>query len=293
MRPFCTIPQDTGSMARRLAALALAAACVPGLAAGTRVESEFSLEHDGNPARAERGEGVPAEFIQAATLRVARSQRIDERSGWVLHGHASLRQHDLYHGLNELNLGGGATYRIQPEVGFTAPWYELGLAVERSARSNSAIRNLTRGVASVSTGANLTDRISASAGLRLTRAVADSGPVFDQLERALDLEGAYHLGRGGGYARWSLARGDQAFSSSVKEYGVTGIEAEAGDPAVGPDFYAYRARALTRVVEAGAFVSVAPRQGWALWVRAVHSATASGAAYSTRQLGISWRYLVE
>ena len=277
-----------------LVALATSAACAPALAAGVRIESELSVMRDGNPARAEAGDGVPAEFIETATIRVARSQLLDERSGWVLQGRASLRQHDRYHGLNELNIGGGAVYRIQPEVGFTAPWYELGLTLERSVRSDSAIRNYTRAVAGLATGANLTDRISASAGLRLTRAVADTGSLADQRERALDLEGNYRIGSSAtAYARWSLARGDQTYSSMAKFYGADGSPAWTADPALGPDMNAYRVRALTRVLEAGAFVSVAPRQGLSLWLRAIRSASEYGAVYTTRQVGIDWRYMLE
>lgn len=295
MNSCCTIPQVSSRVTRSLLALAVASGCAAAWAGGTRLDSELSLERDSNPARAEAGEGVPGEFIQGATVRIARSQLIDERSGWVLHGQGSVHHHDRFHGLDELDAAVGGEYRIQPVVGYTAPWYEVGASLERSVRASSTIRNVTRAVASVSTGVNFTDRIFGSAGLRLTRAWADSGSVADQHERALDLEGNYRLwGAASAYLRGTLARGDQLFSSSAtSDHGTNGIDAEALDPAFGPGFEAYRSRASTHVVEAGALVPAGPRQSWTLWGRAVHSASVTGAVYDTRQVGISWRLLMQ
>lgn len=272
-------------------ALALAENCTPVLAAGVRLETELSLERDDNPARAEAGQGAAAELVQTLSVRGARSQLLDERSGWVLHGEANLRKHDRYHALDELEVGGGAVYRIQPEVAYTAPTYELALTLERSMRSGSAIRNVTRGVVALSAGANLTDRLKANAAARFTRAVADTGTVADQHERAVDLECSYRFGQNRSlYARGSLARGDQMFSSSVMERGSPGVDAEAADPAFGANFTAYRSKALTRMAELGVFIPSTGRQGWNIWARAIHSVADSGATYSTLKWGVDWRY---
>lgn len=265
----------------------------PAVAAGLRLEAELSIERDGNPARAEQGEGVPGEFIQSAAFRAAHSFRIDERSGWVLHAEGALRRHDRYHGLDELEFGAGALYRIQPQVGFSAPWFEAGAALGRSQRAGSAIRNLTRANLDLAMGANLTDRIAARAGVRLARAVADSGSVFDQRERALDLEGSYRFGGGStAFARWSAARGDQVFGAPLEEYG-SGIRAEADDPAIGDGYYAYRVGAATKVLEAGISVPSGRRHNWTLWVRGIRSESDAGLVYQTRKAGLGWRYLLD
>lgn len=259
-----------------------------------RTELEATLEHDGNPARSAPGEGVPSEFVQGLTLAMTRSEAVDQHGGWVWRTAVSTRLHSRYRQLNELAAEVGMTYRIQPEVGFSKPWYEVAWRLDRRVHDGSAIRDDTRLVVGLSTGANLTDRISVNGGLHVTRAVADREHVFDQTERALKLGATYRLaGAQLIYGKWTYARGDRVFGSLEDYPPASWIKVSADDLALSADQYAYRTDARTHEMEAGwsmpagvqSFVDVAWRHS--------SSAAQEGHTYKVNQMFLGWRWLVK
>lgn len=255
------------------------------------IEFELFGGHDSNPSRAQAGNGVAAEDVRGARVSVHRSDLLDERSGMILRGGGTILTHSVYSGLNELAVNANLSYRIQPTVGYTLPWYELSVDLERRNYANSAIRDATNAALELSVGKHFTDRIYSTSGIGLKRSVADRANIFDQTERNIFVTFGYKFNRESTlYAKASRARGDQVVGAEAA-YGINGnVKAGDDDPVFGQGRYAYRMNATSSLAEVGVNLPLRGLGTWDLSARRYRAIADGGPAYEYNLMLISWRY---
>ena len=237
------------------------------------VEFEAFAGHDSNPSRAQAGDGVGAESVQGVRATWLRSVLLDERSGMILQGGGTFERHSAYSGLNNLALNAGATYRIQPTVGYAMPWYELSLDLNAHRYANSSIRDGISAALELSVGKHFTDRIYSTAGAGVRRSLAGQGYIFDLTQRTLFATLGYR------------------FSLDDTLYGVSGTAKASGDdPVFGDGYYAYRMDAVANSVEAGVNIPLRGYGALDLRARRSRSRADGGETYDDTLMLISWRY---
>jgi hypothetical protein len=255
------------------------------------VEFELFGGHDSNPSRAQAGNGVAAEDVQGASASFLRSFLRDERSGMILRGGGTILRHSVFSGLNNLALSANLRYRIQPIVGYTFPWYELSIDVERRQYANSVIRDGTSAAFELSAGKNFTDRVYSTTGVGVKRSLADRANIFDLAERKLFITFGYKFSpENTFYASLSRTRGDQVFGAD-ETYGVRGaVKASGDDPVFGAGHYAYRMDATSTIAEAGVNLPVRGHGTWDISAKRSRAYAYGGQAYEYNLMLISWRY---
>lgn len=255
------------------------------------IEFEAFGGHDSNPSRAQAESRVAAENILGARASVLRSYLLDERSGIIIRGGGTILRHSVFSGLNELGLNANLSYRIQPTVGYTSPWYELSIDLERRQYTGSAIRDGMSAALDLSVGKHFTDRIYSTTGVGVKRSLADRAYVFDRTERKLFITIGYKFGLENTlYASLSRTRGDQVFGSD-EIYGVRGaVKAGADDPVFGEGYYAYRMDASSNIAEAGVNLPVRGHGNWDLSVKRSRAYAYGGQSYEYNLMLLSWRY---
>ena len=255
------------------------------------VEFEAFAGHDSNPSRAQAGDGVGAESVQGVRATWLRSVLLDERSGMILQGGGTFERHSAYSGLNNLALNAGATYRIQPTVGYAMPWYELSLDLNAHRYANSSIRDGISAALELSVGKHFTDRIYSTAGAGVRRSLAGQGYIFDLTQRTLFATLGYRFSLDDTlYVRLSQGRGDQVFGAR-ETYGVSGTAKASGDdPVFGDGYYAYRMDAVANSVEAGVNIPLRGYGALDLRARRSRSRADGGETYDDTLMLISWRY---
>lgn len=255
------------------------------------LEFETFAGHDGNPSHGQAGNGIAGEDIYGASLNMLRSELLDEHSGLTVRGGTTLLEHARFSGLNELVLAANLRYRVQPTIGYTRPWYQLSLDLERHQFACSAMRDATHAAIELTAGKRFTDRLDATVGIALRRGLADHGEVFDLSERRLFLAAGYKFGPANTlYASLSHASGDQVFGADESSYLRGNIKASAEDPVFGKDIDVYRMAASTTSAEVGVNLPLRGAGAWDLSAKHSRAYANDGPAYAYRQILLSWRY---
>lgn len=228
-------------------------------AADTYFTADGAVSYDSNIARAEHSVDIDDDFALEASLTAARSFRLGEKSGIVIRAGAQLREQFTYDDLSRLKLDFGAAYRIQPVPGFTNPWIELELDVNRLDHRDSAIRDGWLWNTGVTVGKYFTDRIRLTAGWNYEERNAEKSKVFEWHHNTLSATADYRLGDSTTfYANASRIYGDQvstaSFPSSAGIYDNV-AKAIARDRALelgsNDEHRAYRIDAISDVFEIG------------------------------------------
>ena len=183
----------------------------------TYFTADSSVIYDSNIVRSELSRDIEDDFALEAGLTAARSFRLGDKSGLVVRGGAHVAKQFRFEDLSRLSLEAGASYRIQPMVGFTNPWIELALGVARLEYRDSRIRDGWVSNAGISVGKYFTDRIRATAGWSYELRNAEQGQVFDWHRNTVTLGVDFRLSENGTlYANGSRIYGDQVSSASVQ-----------------------------------------------------------------------------
>jgi hypothetical protein len=263
----------------------------PARAGGGSIEAELFDARDNNPSRAQPDNSVGAENVQGARITWLRSALLDYRSGMIFSGGGTIERHSAYSGLNNIALNAGMRYRIQPSVGYTMPRYELALALERHSYADSAIRDATSAALELSVAKHFTDRIYSSAGVGISRSVADREQVFDQSQRKLFATLAYRFGLDNTLQlRLSRRKGDQVFGAHESDGLYGSAKAGADDPVFGGGYYAYRLGAATTIAGADLNFPVRGNGELIIGVRRNRTYADGGQAYASTRTLLSWRY---
>lgn len=233
-------------------------------AEATYVTLEGGAAYDSNISRGEKSRNILEDFSLTAGLRASHSMRINSRSGVVFSGAIRLKEQDRYEDLSQLGLGLGAKYLIQPWSGFTAPWFEAAVNVERLQHSDSDIRDGWLSTLGLSASKYFTDRVKLKAGMHWLHREAEEGRVFDYNQRELRLAADYRASANftlyGGYSRiygdqvsTAISYGDADWAGYAKAWARDAALEDGSHPR-----NAYRIGAITDTFELGINYALCP-----------------------------------
>jgi hypothetical protein len=228
--------------------LSLVALTVPMTAAAQwTLDAELAGVYDDNVSRAQR----PSDILEdrALTLRGALGRVFAVAEGDLsLRGEARGARYDNFSGLDHAALGIGADWRRKLGLGLTAPWLAIDGTLFREDYSEQ-VRDGRRGALSLALGKRFDERFEASVTANYDRrsqrgdfpTTQLSGRPFSLQGRSLSLKASYALGeRALVFASAGTRRGDVVSSTRRNLQIFRESAAIANDPALGPDFIAYK-----------------------------------------------------
>jgi len=240
----------------------MAALVLPALAQAQWVpQLEASLLHDSNFSRAQRKEDVASDFALHLRGTLDRAFAVADRGELTLTLDAKAQQNAHFERASYASLGAAGAYRHKLGLGLTAPWLAASAFLAQE-DARTAVRDVRRAGAALLLDKRFQERLAASLGAAYDRSVqledlpvvaGISGKAFSLQGRTLFARGSYALDEGitilGGA---SLRRGDVESTTRRNLQIFRASNAIALDPAIGPDFVAYRlSGARTRSFTAG------------------------------------------
>jgi hypothetical protein len=259
-------------------------------ATDTLVDLELAASHDDNLSRAEAERDRFSDNLLDLGLTASRTLMLTPSSGLRLRGGLRLEGHARFTDLDSLTADLGASYRIQPVAGYTAPWIELGVALQRQAYRDSDIRDGGLLAVEAIVGKRFTDRIGGRLGIGREWRRADDAEVFEWQRNRIFAMVDYKLGLASTlYASLSRDFGDQVFTAtptwSYWEY----AKAIAPDPVFGQR-RAYRIGAISDSLAFGLSLPMNAFSTLDVGLNYFHSDADGGHSYNDTQLRASWLY---
>lgn len=264
-------------------------ACSPAAAlAQWSKQADIGVLHDSNFSRGQREGDIVADVALQARGALARTLALDAAADLTLAAEARTQQQARFNGASFASLGGVADYRRKLGLGLTAPWLQAAASVARE-DAEADVRDATRYEGSVSLGRRFGERLEASLGVSYDRRVqlkdlpslpGLSGKPFSLQGRTWFARGSYAVsGAVLLFATASTRRGDVEATTHRFPQIFAASSAIAADPAIGPDYVAYRlSGADTRAWSAGVSWEVG-RGSLDLAVTASDTSAGAGLAY--------------
>lgn len=229
-------------------------AALPALGQPVRFGADAEIERDDNftrgvqapDQRSDTRVGVGAEAVKALVL--------GPRTGAVFRAGARYNHQADFDDTSHVALTGSAAWRIQPVVGFSAPWLEIAGDLQWLRHADSDLRNGTIAALTASVGSYVTDRLRLSAGAGAGRRSGDSTGLYDLSTTRLFATADWRVGaRATLYARLSRITGDHVFNAidpTSQGWLIPISEVLVADPAFS-GFTAYRLEAKTLAYDLG------------------------------------------
>lgn len=260
------------------------------IGATTHVDLELSARHDDNISRAESGRDIASDNLLDLGVTVTRSILLTPNSGLRFKGGLRLAEHANYSDLNQFSANIGASYRIQPVTGYTAPWIELGATLERQSFRDSDIRDGRVLAAEAMVGKRFTDRIGGRIGMGREWRYADDGEVFEWQRHRIFAMADYKLGLDTTlYANLARDFGDQVFTATPDPAFRQHAKAIADDPVFGAR-RAYRLGAISNTLELGVSMPLNPSSTLDVGLRRFRADADGDHVYDDTELRASWLY---
>lgn len=259
-------------------------------AASTHIDLDLSARHDNNLSRGESGHDSFSDDVLDIAPTLTHSILLTPNSGVRFRGGLRLAERAKYTELNLVAANIGASYRIQPVAGYSAPWIELGARLERESYRDSDIRSGGLLLAEAIVGKRFTDRIGGRAGFGWERRWADDMQVFEWHRHRIFAMADYKLGLETTlYASLSRDFGDQVFTATPNPNFLKYAKAVANDPVFGAR-RAYRLDAISAALELGVSMPLNSSNTLDVGVRRFHADADGGHTYDDTVLRASWLY---
>jgi hypothetical protein len=279
--------------------VAAVAAALPVLAhAQWSPQLEAAIVHEENFSRAQRAQDRIADT--ALLLGAGVERALSFAADFSVGADARLARYVDSHGASYAAAGLSAGSRTKLGLGLTAPW----VATRASASLENArepVRDATRFAAAAEAGRRFAPRLQASAGFAYDRRVQREdlplvpgygGKPFSLQGRSLFARASYDFGREIGLVAAAAIRKGDVESSTRRNFAIfSASNAIAADPALGPDFIAYRLSGA-RTVSLSAALSWQVGRYSAVEASATRDDTAAGEGldYVNRIYGVTFVY---
>ena len=238
----------------------LSLAALAALAQPMRFGVDAELERDDNVPRGLLEEDRRSDTIASLGASAVHSTALGPRSGLVLRGDARYAHFADFQDISALTLGGSASYRVQPVVGFSAPWIEMLADVRWLRHGDSDLRDGSIASLTASVGSHLTDRVRVSAGAGASERSGGEPGLYDLSTTRVFATLDYRAGIGTTlYGRVARIAGDHVFTAidpTSQGYLADIYDVRAADPALASGFngtapLAYRLEATSTVYDLG------------------------------------------
>ena len=216
-------------------------------AAQWTIDAEGALVHDNNVSNAQRETDILQDRALAARVSLG---RVFALGLWdaALRAEARGAQHDRFSALDRLGLGVGVGVRRKLGIGLTAPWIGSDATLLEE-RYDDELRDGTRASLSLTLGKRIDERLALSVTAAYDRrsqrhdapVTPLSGRPFSLQGRSLGLRASYSLSERAELIAGVVRRHGDVVSSTRRNAQIFAQSAAiANDPALGPDFIAYR-----------------------------------------------------
>jgi hypothetical protein len=257
--------------------------------AAASVDIELSASRDDNVSRATAAADIKSDNIVGLGINIQNAWLLTPSSGILLRGNVKFDQYQQYDDLSHITANAGVDYRFQPMVGYSAPVFDISTALERSAFSNSDIRDGTALQTDIAVSSRVTDRIKLQGGLGLEKRWADQGEIYTWLRDRIYVGGNYkYNSKVTLYSNLSRSDGDQVFTSAPNLALFSESKAVANDPVFGVR-RAYRVDATAYVFELGDSIAVSANTTLDIGLR-YFNITTNDDEYDGTELRASWLY---
>jgi hypothetical protein len=203
-------------------------------------ETQLSVGHEDNISRSYKQEDLVSDNISSFSIGAGHARKIGYGSQLILSGYLSVNYHDEYRDLDSLATSLQLQFIRQPNIGFSAMWYDISLSATRMDYRNSDPREGYLFEGDLSLNKRLSSRTTGHVGYRYADLVfldksnkeEAEAAAFDTATNELYLGADYELAsRIFLYAQYGYRLG--GFTSSVSGIpdGSIVYEAESADPA--------------------------------------------------------------
>ena len=262
-------------------------------AASSHIDLDVDFKHDDNVGHAEADKDIRDDNITDLGLNYSFNQLLTPNSGLRLKAGVIASEHAKHSQLTNYTLSAGAAYRFQPVVGYTTPWIEIGATLARQLYRDSDLREGGFLDLQAMIGKNITDKISARAGVNWENRWSDEVKVFEWHHNTIFAMVDYKLGFNTTlYADANRTYGDQVFSSTVNPKIKKIAIAFNVDPALieGGVGRAYRLGARADTMELGLSTAISPANTLDVGLRYFSTDADGGHSYDSTELRASWLY---
>jgi opacity protein-like surface antigen len=286
----------------RFAAAALAIAAAP-LSAGAQWSPDFeaTLLYNDNLSGGQRTSDIVEDYAAVGRASLGRSFALGERSDFVVAVEGKLVRYARFDRASFISLGASGGYRRKLGLGLTAPrlladvWFAYEDAVER-------VRDARRYGASLALSKRFDDRFVGSLGAAYDarrqsardQAIVPgiSGEAFSLQGRTLSARASYAAGERVTLLAGAAVRHGDVEASTRRNFQIFAeSSAIANDPAIGPDFVAYRiSGARTRSLSLGLSWELDRRSSLDFHFSGDYSRARAGIEYDARLFSVSYMY---
>jgi hypothetical protein len=215
---------------------------------------QTGIDYDNNVTRADRRDDVRGDAAATVAATFGWNNALSGRDSIDLMLDARAAAYGRFHGLNDVEWGGGMDYRHKFGVGFDAAWASLWLGASHDNFSD-ALRDSDRLSIRAALGKRFAEAFEASLGFAYDRRYGKTdAPVVPGISgRVFAVQGQTVFVRASCDAterlqilgELSVRRGDVVATTRPNLAIFTASQAIAADPMFGDDFFAYRLRGTT------------------------------------------------
>lgn len=257
-------------------------------AAEAKLDADVTFQYDSNVGLAESNRDIFSDEMVALNIYGSQSFMLNPHSNLSIKAKLARNHFVRFSDLSNTVLALGARYRIQPEIGFYQPWFELAMNAEKLLFDDSDIRDGALFNLNLSAHKRLTDRMSAHVGLGAEKRVADSADVFEWQRYSLFLGGQYKWSEQAALlANYTYQTGDQVFVATASPAFRIGANAIANDPVFGKR-RAYRLDANANIFNLGMNYRISANNKLDAGLQYAKINAEANHVYDATQLHISW-----
>jgi hypothetical protein len=261
--------------------------------------AEAGVFYDNNVSRAQLGADVVGDSGLSADATLGAVYPFGERDTLSFSANLRTVQFRRFHGLNVAALGGSLSYRTKFGLGPYAPRAALNGFLAAETYGNS-VRNGLRSRLSLDLGRRLSAQWDVSGGIAADRFDASNvQPAQPRFTRdVFSIQGRNVFARAEyawserwlGYLGANARRGDVVSSSRPNSTIFLNSSAIVADPALAPDYFAYKLAGRTRGANLGANFSLSPHASLNIGLSREITSSADGINYKSTLGNASFSY---
>lgn len=253
-----------------------------------QLDTDLSIMHDNNVSVAESNQDIFSDTALDLSLIGSQSFRLNPQSSLSIKAKLERMEFARFNDLSNTTLALGATYRIQPVVGFYQPWFALNVGAEKLYYDQSELRDGARFNVNAAVHQRLTERLSTNVGAAYEKRIADNADVFAWQRYSVFLAGNYQLNEKSAlFASYTHHIGDQVFVATPSPAFKQIANAIADDPVFGKR-RAYRLDAEADTLNIGADYRINSNNKLNVGLQYALIQAEASHEYDATQLHISW-----
>jgi hypothetical protein len=152
---------------------------------GPYVDADISVRYEDNLSRTSKSPETEEDMITALSAGGGYVKKLDDKSQLLFSAYLAHERFSEFRDLNNLAVNTSVIYTIQPNKGYTQPWYELSLNLTKLKFNKSNIRDSFILNTQASAGKRFTDRLVGKFVYNFERRYSE-GEVFDTDNHELD-----------------------------------------------------------------------------------------------------------